>query len=149
MGQLRIGTGGWDYFYIPSGDRLKAYSSVYGFAEVNSTYYRLPSPTTVSSWRQRVPPGFEFSVRCHRDLAELHGLELNPNCSRIVDSMEKICRSLRANVLALLVPKILLEDRKLGPKLDTFLSAISLRETKIGVEFRGGRPSEEALKILR
>src|SRR5690348_7763475 len=118
MGQLRVGTGGWDYFSIPVGDRLKAYSSVYEFVEVNSTYYRLPSPARVSSWRRRVPSGFEFSVRCHRDLAELHRLELNPKSSRIVDSVEKICRSLRANVLALLVPKILLEDRKLGPKLE-------------------------------
>jgi uncharacterized protein YecE (DUF72 family) len=149
MGQLRIGTGGWDYFSIPKGDRLKAYSSVYRFVEVNSTYYGLPSPARVSSWRRRVPFGFEFSVRCHRDIAELHRLELNPKSRRIVDSMEKICRSLRANVLALLVPKILLEDRKLGPKLDTFLSVISLRETKIGIEFRGGRPKEETLKILR
>jgi uncharacterized protein YecE (DUF72 family) len=149
MVQLRVGTGGWDYFSIPSGDRLKAYSSAYGFVEVNSTYYRLPSSARVSGWRRRVPPGFEFSVRCHRDLAELHRLELNLKSARIVDSMEKICRSLRANVLALLIPKPLIEDEDLVPKLNTLLSSISLRETKIGVEFRGGEPKEETLEILQ
>src|SRR2546426_8148856 len=35
MGQIRIGAGGWDYFNIPNGDRLKAYSSAYDFVEVN------------------------------------------------------------------------------------------------------------------
>src|SRR5713226_10745495 len=112
MGQLRIGAGGWDYFSIPNGDRLKAYSSVYDFVEVNSTYYRLPSPASVASWRRRAASGFEFSVRCQKDLAELHRLELTPKTVRIIDSMEEICRRLRAGVLTILIPKALLGDRE-------------------------------------
>jgi uncharacterized protein YecE (DUF72 family) len=84
MGQLFIGAGGWDYFTIPNSDRLKAYSSAYDFVEVNSTYYRLASPLAVASWCRRVPPGFEFSVRCQKDLAELHRLELTPKTLRII-----------------------------------------------------------------
>ncbi len=111
MGQIRIGAGGWDYFHIPNGDRLKAYSSVYDFVEVNSTYYRLPNPSAVTSWRKRVPPRFEFSVRCQKDLAELHRLELTPKTVRIIDSMEKTCRHLKAAVLTILIPKALVGDR--------------------------------------
>jgi uncharacterized protein YecE (DUF72 family) len=148
MGQLFIGAGGWDYFTIPNGDRLKAYSSAYDFVEVNSTYYRLPSPFAVGSWRRRVPPGFEFSVRCQKDLAELHRLELTPRTISIIHSMEKTCRHLNATVLTILIPKTLVGDRDFAPGLNSFLSTINLGETRIAIEFRGGEPTEEALKIL-
>jgi len=148
MGQLRIGAGGWDYFAIPHGDRLKAYASAYDFVEVNSTYYQLPNLATVASWRRKVPPGFEFSVRCQRDVAELHQLELTPKTVSIIDSMEKICRRLRTSVLTLLVPKALIGDKDLVPKLNKFLSTISLGRTRIAIEFRGGEPTDDVLKIL-
>ena len=148
MGQLYIGAGGWDYFSLRSGDRLKAYSSVYDFVEVNSTYYQLPSPANVASWRKRVPPEFEFSVRCQQDVAELHRLELTPKTIRIIDSMEKICRRLRAGVLTILIPKALLGDKELVPKVNALLSTISLGRTRIAFEFRGGEPTQDTLKTL-
>ncbi len=149
MGQPYIGAGGWDYFSIPNGDRLKAYSSAYDFVEVNSTYYQLPSPATVASWRKRVPPDFEFSVRCQKDVAELHELESTPQTVRIMDSVEKICRRLRASVLTMLIPKALLGDKELVPKLNAFLSTLSLGRTRIAFEFRGGKPTENTLKTLQ
>src|SRR2546422_1877776 len=149
MGQLYIGAGGWDYFSIPNGDRLKAYSSVYDFVEVNSTYYQLPRPANVASWRKRVPPEFEFSVRCQKDVAELHQLESTPQTVRIMDSIEKICRRLRASVLTILIPKALLRDKELVPKLNAFFSTLSLGRTRIAIEFRGGEPTEKTLKTLQ
>jgi len=149
MGQLSVGAGGWDYFSVPSGDRLKAYSSAYDFVEVNSTYYRLPSPVTVSSWRRRVSLGFEFSVRCHKDLAELHRLELTSKNLRLVDSIERICRQLRASVLTILIPKELVGDEELSSKLSAFLSTVSLGRVSIAVEFRGGEPTDDTLKTLQ
>ena len=149
MGQLSIGAGGWDYFSVPSGDRLKAYSSAYDFVEVNNTYYRLPSSVTVSSWRRRVSLGFEFSVRCHKDLAELHRLELTSKNVRLVDSMGRICRQLRASVLTILIPKELVGDEELSSKLSAFLSTVSLGRTSIAVEFRGGEPTDDTLKTLQ
>src|SRR5438876_477216 len=148
MVQIRIGAGGWNYFNLPNGDRLKAYSSVYDFVEVNSTYYRIPNPSAVASWRRRVPPRFEFSVRCQRDLAELHRLELTPKTMPIIDSMEKTCRHLKAGVLTILIPKALVGDGGLGSKLNSVLSTISLGETRIAIEFRGGEPTRDTLKIL-
>src|SRR5437867_11350088 len=103
MGQIRIGAGGWDYFNIPNGDRLKAYSSAYDFVEVNSTYYRLPSPSAVASWRKRVPVELEFSVRCQWDLAELHWFKLTSKTIRIIDSMQTTCKCLKATLLRILV----------------------------------------------
>lgn len=148
MGQIRIGTGGWDYFSIPEGDRLRAYSSAFDFVEVNSTYYRLPRPATVASWRTRVPSSFEFSVRCPRYAIEGSRLELTPKTNRILDSIEKICRHLKASVLAVLVPKVLASDGELGPKLKAFLSTLDVGKTKVALEFRGKKPSNDVLKIL-
>jgi len=63
--------------------------------------------------------------------------------------MEKICRHLRASVLTMLVPKALVGDDELVPKLDKFLSTIGLDRTRIAIEFRGGQPTEDTLKVLR
>lgn len=149
MGKILIGTGGWDYFSIPQRDRLSAYSSAYDFVEVNSTYYRLPKPATASSWRTRVPSKFEFAVRCHRYIAEGSQFELDSKAGRIVDSIEKICRYLKANVLAVLVPKTVVGDSELAPKLKAFLSSLSVGKTKVALEFRGAKPTDEVLNILR
>jgi uncharacterized protein YecE (DUF72 family) len=62
--------------------------------------------------------------------------------------MEKTCRHLRAGVLTILIPKALVRDSELASKLNTFLSTISLGETRIAVEFRGGEPTEDTLKTL-
>lgn len=149
MGKLLVGTGGWDYFSIPQGDRLRAYSTGYDFVEVNSTYYRLPRPITVASWRARVPSTFEFAVRCHRSIAEESKLDLDPKAARIVDSIERTCRLLRASVLTVLVPRVVVVDRQLPSKLKAFLSSLSLGKTKVAVEFRGAEPSRDALNVLR
>ena len=149
MGQVRIGAGGWDYFSVPQSDRLQAYSSAYDFVEVNSTYYRLPGPATVGSWRRRVPSTFEFSVRCPRYIAEGSNLELTPKATRLLDSVEKLCRHLKANALTVLVPKGVVRDSELGPKLKAILSILSLGKTKVAVEFRGGEPSDGVLEVIR
>lgn len=94
-------------------------------------------------------PGFEFSVRCQRDLAELHRFELTHKTIRIIDSMEKTCKRLKATVLTILVPKALVGDIELASKLNNFLSTTSFGETRIAIEFRGGDPTEDTLKILR
>ena len=149
MGRLLIGTGGWDYFSVPHADRFRAYSTAYNFVEVNSTYYRLPNLATVGRWRNRVPTDFEFAIRCHRYIAESSRLERDSRATRIVDSMEKICRQLRASVLAVLIPKTVVEDRDLAPKLEAFLSSVNLGNTKVALEFRGAEPKNDVLNTLR
>ena len=148
MGQLLIGTGGWDYFLVPQGDRLRAYTTGYNFVEVNSTYYRLPNLATVGSWRNRVPTNFEFAVRCHRYIAEGSMLERDAKATRIINSMAKICRQLKAKVLAVLIPKTVIDDRHLAPKLEAFLSSLNLGATTVSLEFRRAEPENDVLKIL-
>lgn len=69
---IRIGCSGWSYadwvgtFYpkdSPSRDYLKLYSSVFDCVEIDSTFYRAPSPTIVQQWYSGTPPSFVFAPK--------------------------------------------------------------------------------------
>lgn len=83
MGEIRIGTSGWNYpggrgtwngiFYpVPAGrrprgapkfDELRFYAEHFDTVEINSTFYGVPAVSTVRGWAERTPPGFEFSLK--------------------------------------------------------------------------------------
>ncbi|MFN8059123.1 MAG: DUF72 domain-containing protein [Vicinamibacterales bacterium] len=81
MSAIRIGTSGWSYpegvgtwngvFYpAPSRargrgtfDELAYYAERFDTVEVNSSFYRTPSPQTTRSWARRTPRAFEFSMK--------------------------------------------------------------------------------------
>jgi uncharacterized protein YecE (DUF72 family) len=78
VGNLRIGTSGWNYpsgrgtwngvFYPPvrgrakTFDELSFYAEHFDTVEVNSTFYGQPRPAVSRTWAERTPAGFEFSV---------------------------------------------------------------------------------------
>ncbi len=45
------------------GDYLRLYSSVFDAVEIDSTYYRTPSPLMVANWRRVSPDGFLFTAK--------------------------------------------------------------------------------------
>lgn len=77
MADYLIGAGGWAYFMVPGVRPLVAYSRLFDFVEVNSTFYEVPSLKTVESWRRSERPDFEFSVRCNRAVTHKHMFQLN------------------------------------------------------------------------
>jgi uncharacterized protein YecE (DUF72 family) len=75
MSELRVGCSGYDYegwrgvFYPEDLARsrwLEWYASVFDTVELNSTFYRLPTPETVDAWRTRVPDTFVFAMKLSR-----------------------------------------------------------------------------------
>ena len=82
MAEVRIGTSGWSYDHwdgvlyppgLPTRDRLAAYLEVFGHhpfgtVELNASFYRWPRLSTFTSWRQRLPPGFQLTVKAPRGL---------------------------------------------------------------------------------
>ena len=104
---VRIGCSGWSYpdwagvVYPPglaSGQRFSWYAEQFDTVELNTTFYRLPSATTVQRWAQTAPPGFLYAVKVgafgthrkklndpetwlpnHLDRAALLGQHLGPN----------------------------------------------------------------------
>lgn len=82
MTDIRIGTSGWSYpsgdgtwngvFYPAAGqrrrgqgkfDELRFYAEHFDTVEINSTFYRIPAPSTAASWAKRTPRGFDFSLK--------------------------------------------------------------------------------------
>ena len=85
MGELRIGTSGWNY---PSGkgtwsgvfyparrgrksgagafDELAYYAERFDTVEVNSSFYGPPRPEVSRGWTDRTPAGFEFSLKLYQ-----------------------------------------------------------------------------------
>ena len=82
MGNVRVGTSGWNYpsgpgswngvFYPPTRgrqkdfDELTFYAEHFDTVEVNSTFYGQPRAAVSKSWAARTPPGFEFSVKIYQ-----------------------------------------------------------------------------------
>jgi uncharacterized protein YecE (DUF72 family) len=131
-----IGAGGWAYFQVPGLDPLSAYSKAFDFVEVNSTFYELPNRREVAVWRKKVPPAFEFSVRCHRSLT--HELKLQPvnRSYEIFGEMKTICRALRADILHIQTPpRLELSEPKVNSIRD-FFNSLDLKGIRIAWEVR-------------
>jgi uncharacterized protein YecE (DUF72 family) len=69
---LYIGTMGWSYnfwlnnFYPPATKAenfLKEYSKIFNTVEVNSSFYRVPTVTTLKNWKNQTPENFLFSLK--------------------------------------------------------------------------------------
>lgn len=76
-GRVRIGCSGWEYrhwkklFYpdtLPHDEWLSYYAKTFDTVEVNNSFYRLPSPSTVARWRGLVPRNFKFAWKASRFL---------------------------------------------------------------------------------
>ena len=69
---MNIGCSGWSYegwkgnFYpkdMESKDYLSYYSKFFKFVEVDSTYYHIPSRSSVRGWKDKTPEDFKFSLK--------------------------------------------------------------------------------------
>jgi len=131
-----IGAGGWAYFQVPGLDPLVAYSKAFNFVEVNSTFYETPSLRLVESWRRRVPPHFQFAVRCHRDLTHKHKLEPTEEAYKAFNEMTAICRMLRADILHMQTPPTLSFSKSKIDSIRNFLHTVDLKGVRIAWEVR-------------
>jgi len=80
MATLHAGTSGFAYaawkpgFYpakLPSKQFLQHYSSRLNCVEINYTFRRLPSPTTLESWVNATPAGFVFAVKANMRITHI------------------------------------------------------------------------------
>src|SRR2546422_2285859 len=70
MVRLRFGCSGWDYqewigpvYRNATESKLRAYSRIFDTAEINSTFYRVPSPGMVLGWARYTPEDFVFAAK--------------------------------------------------------------------------------------
>ncbi len=82
--EIRIGTSGWHYkswhgpFY-PSALRIKDFLAFYverfDTAEINNSFYRLPTENAVRAWRDSAPEGFLFAWKVSRFITHMKRLK--------------------------------------------------------------------------
>ena len=72
MNTISLGTCGWSYTdwagvfssaKAPAGDFLGYYAEHYSIVEVDSSFYRTPTPRMVESWFEKTPDNFRFSLK--------------------------------------------------------------------------------------
>jgi uncharacterized protein YecE (DUF72 family) len=83
-GNIHIGTSGWSYkhwkgiFYPPklkATDWIRFYSDHFPCAEINGSFYKLPTEETVIEWTHKVPSNFVFCPKMSRFLTHMKKLK--------------------------------------------------------------------------
>jgi uncharacterized protein YecE (DUF72 family) len=101
MSRYWLGCSGWAYddwvgpFYPPGtapGDFLARYAKVFRTVEVDSSFYRAPSPFLVRRWADRTPDGFRFALKVPRDVTH----ESGPNGDAVLDGFVRSLEPLRS-----------------------------------------------------
>ena len=84
---LYVGTSGWAYpqwkpaFYpegLPQKKFLSHYATRLTSCEINATFYRIQSDTTVKNWHDSTPEPFKFAVKGHRMISNVRDLSPSP-----------------------------------------------------------------------
>lgn len=74
-GSVHLGTSSWLFdgwrgvFYpdkLPKTQYLAFYTSQFDTVEVNTSFYAIPSPSTLLSWVESAPPGFTYALKFPR-----------------------------------------------------------------------------------
>ena len=80
---LYVGTSGYSYkewkgsFYpeaLPAKEMLSYYASRLHAVELNNTFYRMPQPSMIESWKAQVPENFRFSVKAPQSITHFRRL---------------------------------------------------------------------------
>lgn len=136
----QIGTSGWTYphwqttFFpkdLPVEDRLRFYSEVFTTVEVNTSFYGLPTKTTVRGWLKAVPSTFRFAVKGSRYTTHMKKL-LEPKKS--TSKFFRAIAPLKGRTTAILfqLPPFFKMNSE---RLESFLKAMP-REYRYAFEFR-------------
>jgi len=139
---VTIGTSGWYYdewvgpFYDRKRGMFTRYSQVFRTTEINSTFYRYPSPRTVRGWYRTAPPGFIFAAKLPQVITHDKWLRLEEDVEddteRFLDLMRPMAEKL-GPLLIQLRPKFNYDDH--AETLERYLETLP-GNYEWAVEFR-------------
>ena len=81
--RIFLGAQGWNYedwigSFYPRGSRTKEllslYADIFDTVEIDSTFYAVPSESSVKGWFERTPPGFNFSLKLPSEITHKNRL---------------------------------------------------------------------------
>ncbi len=141
-GVALIGTQGWtgsDWRRLayPNGlstsGRLSWYARFFDAVEINSTFYGIPSHSTVRTWRGSVPRGFTFAVKMPRLITHEPDLTNSaPELASFLCAVRELGDSLGAVLIQL--PPWFGSDRL--PELTPWMSGLPVDEMRFFLEVR-------------
>jgi uncharacterized protein YecE (DUF72 family) len=138
--RILVGTSGFSYpawrgpFYppdvAPSG-MLRYYAGVFQTVEINHSFYRLPTPALLASWRRETPPTFRFALKAPQRIT--HQLRLK-DATELTQRFVALAATLgdQCGPLLFQLPPHLRADLV---RLDEFLASLP-PHTDAAVEFR-------------
>lgn len=139
----RVGCSGWSYddwkgpFYpadAAAGEYLERYSRVFDTVEVDSSFYRPPTPFLVRRWASVTPPGFRFALKVPRDVTHRTGPESPGALEQFLEGLSILDHADRLGpVVAQFPPSFKAEDGR--PHLEAILESIP-RDYRLAVELR-------------
>jgi uncharacterized protein YecE (DUF72 family) len=126
---VQIGCSGWNYPHwrervypkgLPARRWLEHYATLFDTVEVNNTFYRLPSPSSVAGWVERTPETFVFTVKASRYLTHIKRLaDPERGVERFYEGIEPLVRSDKLGpVLWQLPGNFHRDDERLGSALE-------------------------------
>ena len=151
---LYVGTSGYSYkewkgsFYpeaLPAKEMLSFYASRLHAVELNNTFYRMPQPSMIESWKTQVPEDFRFSVKAPQTIT--HFRRLN-NAGPQTQLMLKTVAALEGRLGAVIfrLPENMKKDLK---RLEMFLKELPA-ETPVVFDFRHATWfDDEVVELLR
>ena len=149
-----VGTSGYSYkewkgsFYpekLPAKDMLPYYSERLPAVELNNTFYRMPKPEMVQSWKDQVPENFRFSVKASQRITHFKRLkEAEAETSYMLETVGALGPAL--GVVLFQLPPNMKKDLE---RLESFLNHLP-DNTPAAFEFR--HPTwfdDDVLELLR
>jgi uncharacterized protein YecE (DUF72 family) len=90
---------------------MNRYFEHFSLVELNRTFYQYPKEKTVSDWRARAPPHFEFTVKAHQDISHKAKMKIGKDSLNAFEQMRRICNLLNSKVLLIQTPGSFKPDR--------------------------------------
>jgi uncharacterized protein YecE (DUF72 family) len=145
--KARVGTAGFSYgdwkglFYpewLPSRDWFHFYATKFSAVEINLTFYRTPSESTLRKWRGSVPPGFAFVLKASQEITHrLRLRECDEEFSPMVDAYSPLGSQL-ACIRFQLPPSLHVDEDLLAEFLATAVDSLERApiHPRLAIEFR-------------
>ena len=151
---LYVGTSGYSYrewkgsFYpekLSPKEMLSYYAERFNAVELNNTFYRLPKPEMIESWKSQVPRDFRFTMKASQGITHFRRLKDASGATRLM--LERVAEfEDRLGAVLFRLPEDFKKD--LG-RLQTFLKDLPAK-TPAAFEFRHESWfDDEVLDLLR
>ena len=117
--------------------RVTYYATLFNTLEVNSSFYKVPKPSTFAKWVYEVPEGFRFSIKLWRGITHNPGLQFRmKDVERFMEAVGHL--SMRKGCLLVQMPPTTRADKiqQLQRLLECLTDGDPLHTWKIAVEFR-------------